>query len=68
MNVPGFVVSETVNVSAEGTVATVYVLLNPELPIPVVLIVLVTLLILTFEPTFNPCGLSDVEVITFELN
>ena len=34
--------------------------LNPELPAPVTLLELVTLVTLTFEPTERPCGSSVV--------
>ena len=50
----------TVNWQALDIPETVNVPLNPELPAPVTLLELVTLVTLTFEPTERPCGSSVV--------
>ena len=51
---------ETVNWQALDIPEMVNVPLNPELPAPVTLLELVTLVTLTLEPTERPCGSSVV--------
>jgi len=62
--VPGFELSEYWNPLALVIPMTENLPLNPELPIPVALLLDVILLTLTTEPTVRLCGSSDITVAT----
>ena len=55
-----------VNVFDDGVDETVKSPLYPELPTPVVLVELLTLLILTLSPILNLCGISVVTTLFVE--